>query len=143
MKKIAAPTIETEIKEVVLPNSVVPNGYKAKYAERGLSLSRKPKGVVIKVLKRGCNDWLHHELAKICNDTKGALNLPLFESILEANGIHAHRGWNRTTKGWQGRVRMSGSMLLRRTIAEAEGEMVLPDGATVKAPRSWVEKQLH
>ena len=95
-----------------------------------------------KVLQRGCNDWLHHELAKRCNDAKGKLNVQLFEAILDANGVQ-HAKWNRTTKGWEGRLRMSGSMVLRRTIAEADGLFHVPGEEPLHAPRSWVAAHLR
>ena len=136
----ATPIDAAVMAEIVLPRSVVAVGYKTKYAERGASLARKPKGVATKVLQRGCNDWMHHEIAKLCNDEKGKLRVGTFEALLEANGIENHKTWNRTTKGWEGRLRMSGSMVLRRVVAEADGEMVLPDGATAKAPHNWVVK---
>lgn len=126
--------------EIAQPKSVVGKGYKTKYAERGASLTKKPKDIAPKVLQRGCNDWMHHELARLCNDAKGKLNVPQFEALLEANGIENHKKWNRETKGWEGRLRMSGSMLLRRIVAEADGTMLTPEGAELKAPRNWVLK---
>lgn len=121
--------------------SVVKPTYKKRYAERALT-ARKPKGVSKKVAARGTCDWLHLQLAKLTLDEKGHLNVDEFEAILDANGVeHAH--WNRTTKGWQGRLRMTGRLALQRIVAEAQGELELPDGSTVVAPKSWVEKHVH
>ena len=124
------------------PRSVVAPAYKRKYAEREAAMLRRPKGVARKVLARGSGDWLTVELAKLTNDPKtGTTDIATFEAILDANGV-AHAHWNRTTKGWQGRLKMTGTLAMRRVVAE-DGEVVLSDGATIPAPRSWVAKHSH
>lgn len=66
------------------------------------------------------------------------LNVPAFEAILDANGVkHAH--WNRTTPGWQGRLRMTGGLALRTKVAES-GVLALPDGEALEAPKAWVAR---
>lgn len=132
---------DLEVEGLALPNSVVKGTYKVRYAQRAIDMARKPKGVSLKALKRMTGDWLAIELAKLTLDDKAKLVVPAFEAILEANGI-AHAHWNRTTKGWQGRLRMTGRLALQRVVAE-DGELVLPDGATIAAPRSWVAKHQH
>lgn len=120
------------------PKSVVASTYKAKYAARAVALQRKPKGVPLKALKRMSGDWLGLELAKLTLDAKAKLVVPALEAILDANGVpHSH--WNRTTPGWVGRLRMTGGLALRRVVAE-DGELVLPDGSTLEAPKAWVAK---
>lgn len=127
--------------EITLPRSVVASAYKRKYAERALT-ARKPKAVSKKAAARSCGDWLAMTIAQICLGEKDQLNVATFEALLDANGIeHAH--WNRTTKGWQGRLRMTGRLALQRVVAEADGELELPDGSTLVAPRSWVQKHQH
>lgn len=117
--------------------SVVKAGYKAKYAERAQT-ARVRKDIPQKARKRSCLDWLAQELAVRTLDKKATLIVPEFEAILDANGVeHAH--WNRTTKGWQGRLRMTGRLALQRVVAES-GELALPDGTSVKAPKAWVER---
>lgn len=116
--------------------SVVKAGYKVRYIERAVAMTRKPKGVPMKALKRSSNDWLAIELAKRTLDPKAKLIVTSFEAILDANGV-AHAKWNRTTKGWQGRLRMTGRLTLERIVAAA-GELALPDGSTLPAPRAWV-----
>ncbi len=122
--------------------SVVKPSYKLAYAARALT-ARGTKGVSKKVVARSCGDWLSLEIAKVCvKGKKNELDVAVFEALLDANGVtHAH--WNRTTKGWQGRLRMTGRMALARIVAEADGELELPDGSTVVAPKSWVAKHTH
>jgi hypothetical protein len=121
--------------------SVVKAAYKRRYAERAAT-ARKPKAVSKKAAARCTGDWLAFQLAERCLDEKAVLRVADFEAILDANGVkHAH--WNRTTKGWQGRLRMTGRLALQRVVAEADGELVLPDGSTIVAPRSWVAKHVH
>lgn len=124
-------------------NSVVDGSYKAKYRERAANMARKPKDVAAKALARSCCDWLAIELAKrtLTQDKKPSLVVPAFEAILDANGVkHGH--WNRTTPGWQGRLRMTGRLALQRVVAEA-GELSLPDGSAIPAPKVWVAKHCH
>lgn len=95
----------------------------------------------MKALKRSTSDWLAIELARRTLDEKAVLSVPAFTAILDANGVkHAH--WNRTTKGWQGRLRMTGRLALQRVVAEA-GELALPDGSAIPAPKNWVAKHTH
>lgn len=130
-----------EIEGLALPNSVVRSTYKVRYAERAVAMARKPKGVSLKALKRSTADWLAIELAKRTLDEKSKLVVDAFEAILDANGV-AHAHWNRTTKGWQGRLRMTGRLALQRVVAEA-GELALPDAEALAAPRAWVAKHQH
>lgn len=117
-------------------NSVVKTGYKVLYRTKADAMARRPKGVPLKALRRMTGDWLAVELAKATLDEKAKLVVPKFEAVLDANGVkHSH--WNRTTKGWQGRLRMTGRLALERLVAAA-GELALPNGSTVKAPRNWV-----
>lgn len=124
-----------------LPNSVVNASYKVKYRDRALSMHRKPKDVSVKALKRSTSDWLAIELARRTLDEKQHLVVAAFEAILDANDV-SHRHWNRTTKGWQGRLRMTGRLALQRVVAEC-GELALPDGSTIPAPKNWIAKHQH
>lgn len=134
--------VETAIEDAARSNSVVKANYKLAYAARAI-LARIPKGVSRKVAARSCGDWLSMEIAKRCIvGKKNKLDVAMFESLLSANGIE-HEQWNRTSKGWQGRLRMTGRLALQRVVAEAEGEMELPDGSTVVAPKTWVAKYTH
>ena len=127
--------------DAAMPRSVVASTYKRKYAERALT-ARKPKGITKKIAARGSCDWLHLTLAKLTLDEKGKLKVDEFEAILDANGVE-HSHWNRTSRGWQGRLRMTGRLALQRVVAEAQGELELPDGSIVVAPKTWVDKHTH
>jgi hypothetical protein len=123
-------------------NSVVSAEYKARYRERAETMARKPKDISAKALRRCNTDWLAIQLARLTLDEKQHTNVPALEAILSANGVK-HEHWNRTTRGWQGRLRMTGRLALQRKVAENDGELVLPDGAVLKAPRTWVEKTIR
>lgn len=127
--------------EIATPKSVVSVSYKVKYAERALT-ARKPKEVSKKAAARCNGDWLAYTLAKLTLDEHNKLNVAAFEDILTANGVK-HEHWNRTTKGWQGRLRMTGRLALQRVVAEADGELELPNGERLVAPRTWVQKHAH
>lgn len=134
--------LETEAAEaILLPKSVVKPTYKLRYAEREAAMQRRPKGVSRKALARSTGDWLALELAKLVLDEKSRLVVSKLEAILDANGVD-HAKWNRTTKGWQGRLRMSGRLALQRVVAE-DAELALPDGAVLVPPRAWVQKHQH
>jgi len=128
--------IEDMDEEVTRRGSVVKGTYKAKYAERAENMARKPKDIPVKALKRSCSDWLAIELAKLTLDPKAKLRVDAFEAILSANGIDYSK-WSRTSKGWQGRFRMTGRLALQRVVAET-GELILPDASTIRAPKAWI-----
>lgn len=139
-----APALELEPEaEAAIPmaRSVVKSSYKAKYAEREAAMQRRPKGVSRKALARSTGDWLAIELAKLVLDERSNLVIATYEAILDANGV-PHAKYKREGKGWQGRLRMSTRLALQRVVAE-DGELVLPDGATIAAPRAWVAKHAN
>jgi len=105
---------------------VVKAKYKKRYAERG-----DP---------RGCGDWLQVTLKELTLDRNGKLIVDEFEAILDANGVK-HRHWNRTTPGWQGRLRMSGGMALRTKVAN-QFALILPDGSEIEAPVRFCDKHM-
>jgi hypothetical protein len=126
---------ETRVRSVVKP------GYKAHYRAKADAMQRRPKAIPLKALRRTTGDWLGLELAKLVLDPKAKLIVSKLEAILDANGVkHSH--WNRTTKGWQGRLRMTGRLALERIVA-AEGALLVPDAAAIPAPRSWVAAHQH
>lgn len=127
---------EEQAADEVRSNSVVKSGYKVAYRMKADAMTRRPKAVPIKALRRMSGDWLAIELAKVTLDPKAKLIVSQFEAVLAANGVD-HAKWNRTTKGWQGRLRMTGRLALERIVA-AEGSLALPNGAAVPAPRAWV-----
>ena len=110
-------------------------------AEREAAMTRRPKGVSRKALARSNGDWLAIELAKLVLDERSKLVVARYEAILDANGV-PHAKYKREGKGWEGRLRMSTRLALQRVVAE-DGELVLPDGATIAAPRAWVAKHAN
>lgn len=141
--KIDATELELEADAeaaIALPRSVVKSGYKAKYAEREAAMQRRPKGIPRKALARSTGDWLALQLMELTLDEKAKLVVSSFEAILDANGID-HTKWNRTTKGWQGRLRMTGRLALQRVVAQ-NGVLVTPAGDRVP-PRQWVAAHQH
>lgn len=134
----------TAFADAIRARSVVKPTYKLAYAAKALD-ARLPKGVSRKAAARSCGDWLSLTIAKLCLVGKNKLDIDRFEALLDANGV-AHSHWNRTTKGWQGRLRMTGRLALQRVVAEADGELLVPgeNGDTiVAAPRNWVAKYSH
>lgn len=129
------------VSDTARPRSVVASGYKAKYAERAKS-ARGKKGVDRRVVAQSNGDWLALELAARLRPTKKSrLNVALLEAILDANGVE-HLQWSRTTKNWQGRLRMSGGLALRTVVAE-NGALILPEGTELAAPRAWCERWIR
>jgi hypothetical protein len=122
------------------PHSVVAGSYKAKYRTRARERHVKPKGVAQKALERSCGDWLAVELAKriLTEGKKPSLRVAAFEAILDANGVK-HLHWNRTTPGWQGRLRMTGRLALQRIVAE-NGTLVIPGEGELSAPKAWCDR---
>jgi len=122
------------------PHSVVAGSYKAKYRTRARERHVKPKGVAQKALERSCGDWLAVELAKriLTEGKKPSLRVAVFEAILDANGVK-HLHWNRTTPGWQGRLRMTGRLALQRIVAE-NGTLVIPGEGELSAPKAWCDR---
>jgi hypothetical protein len=92
--------------------SVVTNRYRAKYSELGHPTH--------------CGDELAILLNNICQNKAGT-NFELFEAICSANNVSLAK-YNRTGKGWQGRLRMTGRNLLAKRVREQGGKVLLPDG---------------
>jgi hypothetical protein len=111
----AADKEEEEEKNAISKNrvgSVVTNRYRSHYTELGHPTH--------------CGDDLANLLNNICQNKAGT-NLQLFESICAANGINLSR-YNRTMKGWQGRLRMTGRNLLAKRLIEKGGKLDMPEG---------------
>jgi len=70
-----------------------------------------------------CGDELANLLNNLCL-TKSGIDMPRFEAICMANGVDLSK-YNRTTNGWQGRLRMTGRNILAGKVFAAGG-VVLP-----------------
>jgi hypothetical protein len=92
--------------------SVVTNRYRAQYSEFGHPTH--------------CGDELAIVLNNICLNKAGC-NLELFEAICAANEVNLAK-YDRTAKGWQGRLRMTGRNLLAKRVKENAGMLFMPNG---------------
>lgn len=90
--------------------SVVADKYRAVYAEAGHPTH--------------CGDHLAVVLNNLCL-TKKETDLQRFEDICAANGVNLSK-YNRTSKGWQGRLRMTGRNLLAKKVYLNEGKLLTP-----------------
>jgi len=122
--------IDSEVAaDIAKKGSVVKTAYKAKYAERN-----KAEG---KRAQRSCWDWLAQSLAGECLDDKAKISIDKFLHILDLNGVD-HSRWQNRSKGWEGRLRMTGRLALQKVVA---GTGVLKvDGDELEAPAEWVAK---
>ena len=113
------------------PRSVVGTKYKDRYAARAAEAG------LGKVAQRSSWDWLAQTLAgEVLDGTK--LNVERFHALLEANGVD-HSRWTNRSKGWEGRLRMTGRLALQRVVAES-GILRTADGEELEAPADWVAK---
>jgi len=128
--------VDTEVlADIAKKGSVVKTAYKKKYAQR--AVERGEKG---KVAQRSCWDWLAQTLAgEVLRD--GKLHEESMRALLDANGIrNDHWGTGeKRTKGWEGRLRMTGRLALQRVVAES-GILRTADGEELEAPAEWVAK---
>jgi hypothetical protein len=119
--------------DIAKARSVVKTAYKQKYRDRA-----REAGIVRKAAKRSAWDWLAEQLAGECLGRKDRIDIDAFLAILDANGVD-HSRWQNRSKGWEGRLRMTGRLALQRVVAEA-GMLKLADGEELVAPAEWVAK---
>jgi hypothetical protein len=136
---IEAPPAPVEIDAEVAednakPSSVVKTAYKKRYAARAAGAG------LGKVAQRSCWDWLAQELAAECLDGS-KISIDRFLAILDANGVD-HSRWQNRSKGWEGRLRMTGRLALQKVVA-AQGHLKTAEGAELTAPADWVAKHTH
>jgi len=125
---------EQVAEEVEKKGSVVRGSYKKLYAARA---AEQKLG---KVAQRSCWDWLAQELAAECLEgTK--ISIDRFLALLDANGVD-HSRWTNRSKGWEGRLRMTGRLALQKVVA-ANGHLRTAEGAAIEAPAEWVAKHTH
>ena len=111
--------------------------YKAKYRDRA-----RENGQRSKAAKRSAWDWLAQTLAGEVLTKDNKLKVDEFAALLAANGEPDALGrWPNRSKGWEGRLRMTGGLWLRRVVAEA-GVLKLADGEELVPPEDWVAKHL-
>jgi hypothetical protein len=113
--------------------SVVRSAYKHRYANRAVAA-----GLSRKAAQRSSWDWLAQTLAGECLGEGDRISIAKFLAILDCNGID-HSRWQNRSKGWEGRLRMTGRLALQKVVAEST-ELRLPDGEVLTAPEEWVAK---
>jgi hypothetical protein len=128
----AAQMEEGDLDERV-PNSIVKDKFKVKYAENAAAIGDKRKQV-----KRSNWDWLAQQLAVACLSDKGKIDIDAFKDVLDANGVD-HSRWTNKNKGWEGRFRMTGRVALQKVVAN-NGLLKTPAGTELEAPAEWCER---
>ena len=126
----AADIHEEEVTHPKGPGSIITNRYRANYSERGHPTH--------------CGDELARLLNELCTN-KGGTNIQLFEAICSVNNVYLGK-YNRTTKGWQGRLRMTGRNLLAKKIASNGGKLMLPYGFGAEyyqLSQEWISETLN
>lgn len=114
--------------------SVVASKYRAKYQEMGHPTH--------------CGDWLAELLNNYCVGKKST-DLDTLEMIFAQNGVDTSK-YNRTTPGWQGRIRMTGRNLLARKVfnvgfiwVPATGDDMVEKWMKIEAPADWIAAQRY
>jgi hypothetical protein len=124
------------VEDIERKRSVVKAVYKVKYAERA-----KANGERSKVAQRSAWDWLAQELAAEVLDERQKLIVDRFLRLLDQNGVD-HSRWTNRSKGWEGRLRMTGRLALQKVVAET-GVLKTAEGVAIEAPAEWVAKFLN
>ncbi len=114
------------------PVSVVAPKYKDTYIANA-----KANGIAGKAARRSNWDWLAQQLAKACLGEKESIDMGKFVAVLDANGVD-HSKWTNRNRGWEGRFRMTGRVVLQKIVAD-RGTLLLEDGP-VEAPAEWRER---
>lgn len=120
--------------QIALPKSVVARKFKIKYKQ----LARE-RGDKSKAAKRSKWDWLAQQLAELTLTPKAKLDLERFEALMAANGVDTSR-WPNRNNGWEGRLRMTAGLVLRKEIAErGDGILMLADGSQRQMPQDELD----
>jgi hypothetical protein len=122
--------------QIALSNSKVPTKYKVLYKMRA-----RAAGIKGKAAKRSTWDWLAQQMKELVLTEKDKLKVQAFEELMAANGIDTNK-WPSRTPGWEGRLRMTGGIALRRKLADS-GILHLADGTTRQMPDEDLQKLVH
>lgn len=91
---------------------------------------------------QSCGDWLAERLVADTTGTDGKIRIDDLTAIFEANGVDLTAKWamarHTGTRGWQGRYRMSGRIVLEKAVV-LTGVYVDQTGAKVTPHVEWVE----
>ena len=113
--------------------SVVKSPYKTKYKNRA-----KAAGIRGKAAKRSTWDWTAQRMAEQTLTKKAKTDVEALYAFLHANDVDTSNWLNRNP-GWEGRLRMTGGLALRRIIAE-RGTLFLRDGTELEVPADELER---
>jgi len=113
------------------PNSVVHVKFKQKYLDNARAL-----GIPGKAAKRSNWDWLAQQIAAQCLDGKHKISISCFLELLDANGVD-HSRWTNRSKGWEGRLRMTGRVALQKIVAN-NGFLYCNGGTIAEAPADFI-----
>ncbi len=114
----------TEEEDEPRASSVVPDKYKQAYRDAGHA--------------GHCGDWLAVQMNALCK-TGDTVDISKVEALAEANGV-GYSKLNRTSRGWQGRFRMTVRNMLTRKVA-SRGALIVPwDDTEIKAPEDWCRR---
>ena len=113
--------------------SVVKRDYKIKY-----KLRAKANGIKGKAAKRSTWDWIAQRMAEQTLTKKSKTDVPALYDFLHVNEVDTSR-WTNQSKGWEGRLRMTGGLALRRIVAE-RGTLFLRDGTELEVPQDELDR---
>jgi hypothetical protein len=120
-------------RQIQLGNSAVKPKYKIKYKMRAIAAGDKGKA-----MKRSNGDWLSRRMKELCLDKKEKLIVSNLVAVCEANGLDGiEERWPNKNNGWEGRLRMTACLVLRKIVAD-NGFLMLPDGTQLEAPADFV-----
>jgi hypothetical protein len=107
--------------QIALPHSVVKASYKTKYKERAIAAGLKGKAP-----KRSNGDWLSRQMAELVLDKKEKLVVERLVEVCAANGLDGIlERWPNQSKGWEGRLRMTACLVLRKIVAD-NASLIVP-----------------
>jgi hypothetical protein len=116
-----------------VPRSVVKVAYKLKY-----KLRAKEQGLRGKAAKRSTWDWVAQRMAEQTLTKKAKTDVPALYDFLHVNEVDTS-SWTNRSPGWEGRLRMTGGLALRRIVAE-RGTLFLRDGDEIEVPEAEMER---
>lgn len=131
--KLEALAIAEIDRQIALPHSVVKPTYKIKYKNRAIAA-----GLTGKAAKRSNGDWLSRRMAELVLTKDAKLNVSALVDVCAVNGLpDIEERWPNRNNGWEGRLRMTACLVLRKIVAD-NGKLMLPDGTELEAPADFV-----
>ena len=134
---------DAEIEEQIAKRAtVVKPKYKARYRDAARASGNRSKAA-----KRSCWDWFAQAMARETLNKQNKLDVGKLVAILQANGEpDPLERWPNRSKGWEGRLRMTGGLWLRTVVAEEQVLRIPEADGTVEElvpPEEWVKQILR